>query len=335
MTKRFFLVLLALLLVLSIFTACDDDDDNSADYNEESEESRACTEEDYEIIVAIVDAVDEAIQDDDNVITASYSESGTTGTFTFKTYTCTVNSYYDNLEISVTIESGSTVEAAWYSDNLSVRTYNVDATVDGTSRSLYIKAIYVIDTPSLTFLKIELDGVVLTGIEGTSLKRPVAAEASAESEESEESEDYRVCTEEDYEIIYAIYDACAEGMITEDTEYVDSEYSTFTSSYTEYEYVTICTFNTYTCTVTSRIDKSDISVTIESGSTLKITSWSANNTSYTTSEYSIDATIDGTSRSLYMVETFDLETYEIEFYYFVLDDVILTGVYDIASSLAV
>ena len=123
-------------------------------------------------------------------------------------------------------------------------------------------------------------------------------------------------------------------MITEDTEYVDSEYSTFTSYNNDYQYVTICTFNTYTCTVTSRIDKSDISVTIESGSTLKITSWSANNTSYTTSEYSIDATIDGTSRHLYMVDTVNFETNEDIFSYYVLDGVELGYVYKIASSLA-
>ena len=180
--KRFFLVLLAMLLVLSIFTACDDDDDNSADYNEESEESeesRACTEEDYEIIVAIIDAVDDAFQDDDN-LTASYSDSGYTGTFTLKTHTCTVGSYYDNSDISVTIKSGSTVETTWYSSSASVRTYNVDATVDGTSWSLYIKAHYSSETFIIIFLKVELDGVVLTGIEGTSLARSVAAEAIAE-----------------------------------------------------------------------------------------------------------------------------------------------------------
>ena len=147
---------------------------------------------------------------------------------------------------------------------------------------------------------------------------------------TDSTEESRACTEEDYEIIYAIIDACAEGMITEDGDNVDSDYSTFTSANTDSEYATVCTFNTYTCTVTSRIDGSEISVTIESGSTFKL----AFDSSFTSEvdTYNISATVDGTSRSLYMETTTDFETYEsttsIE-----LDGVELTGFEDIASSL--
>ena len=148
---------------------------------------------------------------------------------------------------------------------------------------------------------------------------------------TDSTEESRACTEEDYEIIYAIVDACAEGMITEDGGNVDSDYSTFTSANTDSEYATICTFNTYTCTVTSRIDGSEISVTIESGSTYTYVIDSSFTSMVDT--YNISATVDGTSRSLYMVETTDFETYEsttsIE-----LDGVELTGFDDIASSLA-
>ena len=149
MTKRFFLVLLAMLLVLSVFTACDDDDDDS----------RACTEEDLEISCAILDACDEAISDDYYTV----SNSGTTMTATLKTYTCTVTSWIDDSSISVTIESGSTIKIAFDSSyTSSVETYNISATVDGTSHSLYVKMAYD-DDDELTSFKIELDGVELTG----------------------------------------------------------------------------------------------------------------------------------------------------------------------------
>ena len=146
---------------------------------------------------------------------------------------------------------------------------------------------------------------------------------------TDSTEESRACTEEDYEIIYAIIDACAEGMITEDGDNVDSDYSTFTYANTDSEYVTICTFNTYTCTVTSRVDGSEISVTIESGSTDTYVI----NSSFTSmvDTFNISATVDGTSRSLYMVETTDFETDEsttsIE-----LDGVELTGFDDIDSA---
>ena len=150
MTKRFFLVLLAMLMVLSVFTACDDDDDD---------DSRACTEEDLEIIGAIMDACSEAMEDDDYF---TYSISGTTYTITLKTYTCTVESYIDDSDISVTIKSGSTCKAAFNSSYTSI-TYNISATVDGTSHSLYMKETYDDPEDDPTSSKIKLDGVEITG----------------------------------------------------------------------------------------------------------------------------------------------------------------------------
>ena len=149
--KRFFLVLLAMLLALSVFTACDDDDD-----------SRAYTEEDDEIIGAILDACSDAI--DDEYCTISYS--GTTATYTLKNYSCTVTSYYDSSDISVTIKSGSTIKYVFNSSVTSaVTTYDIDATVDGTSRTLYLKCTIDLESYDVTFSKIELDGVELTGID--------------------------------------------------------------------------------------------------------------------------------------------------------------------------
>ena len=146
MTKRFFLVLLTMLLVLSVFTACDDDDDKS----------RAYTEDDLEIISAILEACSEAMEDDD-YYTLSYS--GTTGTITFKTYSCSI----DDLDTYVTIESGSTLKIAFNSSS-TVETWNINATVDGTSHSLYVKVTYD-DDDELTSYKIKLDGVELTGLD--------------------------------------------------------------------------------------------------------------------------------------------------------------------------
>ena len=151
--KRFFLVLLAMLLVLSVFTACDDDDDD---------DSRAYTEEDDEICTAIIEACSDAI--DDDYCTISYS--GTTATYTFKDYSCTETSYYDGSDISVTIKSGSTIKYVFNSSLTSaVATYDIDATVDGTSRTLYVKCTVDLTTEEVTFSKIELDGVELTGID--------------------------------------------------------------------------------------------------------------------------------------------------------------------------
>ena len=146
--KRFFLVLLAMLLVLSVFTACDDDDDD---------DSTASTEEDIEIIFAIFDACDYAIGD--GYYTSS--ESGLTDIRTFKDYTHTSTSIIDNeTEISVTIKSGSTVKYVYNNseDDSGVVTFDIDATVDGTSHSLYLK--YTADKyDNKTISKIELDGV--------------------------------------------------------------------------------------------------------------------------------------------------------------------------------
>ena len=146
--KRFFLVLLAMLLVLSVFTACDDDDDD---------DSTAGTEEDIEIIFAIFDACDYAIGDGYYTST----ESGLTDTLTLKDYTHTSTSIIDNeTAISVTIKSGSTVKYVYNSseDDSGVVTFDIDATVDGTSHSLYLK--YTADkNDNKTISKIELDGV--------------------------------------------------------------------------------------------------------------------------------------------------------------------------------
>ena len=146
MTKRFFLVLLAMLLALSVFTACDDDDDKS----------RAATEDDLEIIESILDACDEAMEDEE-YCTISYS--GTTATCTFKAYSC----YIDDLDTYVTIKSGSTLKIAFNSSS-TVETWNINATVDFTSHSLYMKVTYD-DDDELTSYKIKLDGVELTGLD--------------------------------------------------------------------------------------------------------------------------------------------------------------------------
>ena len=154
MTKRFrtfFFVLLAMLLVLSVFTACDDDDDD---------DSRACAEEDADIITAIAEACSDALYDDNY----TYSYSGTTVTCTFSECTYTETTYFDESDISVTIKSGSTLKIAYDSSYTSgVMTYDIDATVDGTSRTLYLKCTVDEDEDDITFTTVKLDGVKLTG----------------------------------------------------------------------------------------------------------------------------------------------------------------------------
>ena len=154
MKKRILLALFLVFVMLFAFTACDDDDDDS----------RACTEEDYEIICAILEACEDAAEDDDYY---TYSVSGTTMTITFKDYTCTAESIIDESDISVTIESGSTLKYVYNSSSGSaVWTFDIDATVDGTSHSLYLKyTTYDDDDEDNTISKIELDGVELTGFD--------------------------------------------------------------------------------------------------------------------------------------------------------------------------
>ena len=161
MTKTLLPAFLALLMLFA-FTACDDDDD---DIN-----SRACTEEDVEIIVAINAACKEAKEAKEvkvyDYYTVSYSgTTATTENWTFKTYTCTVTSALDESDIRVTIKSGSTINIEYYSNSYSVeKTWNINATVYGTSHSLYLKATYDEDDEP-TSLKIELDGVELTELD--------------------------------------------------------------------------------------------------------------------------------------------------------------------------
>ena len=165
--KRFFLVLLAMLLVLSVFTACDDDDDSSAstaeDDDDSDDNSRVCTAEDYEIIYTILTAFLEGQEDDElRYTTAIFSETTETHTFISDfTYT------YDRTNISVTIKSGSTAEYEYVynssTSNSSVGTYDIDATVEGTSRSLYVvKTAFIVYFYS--FDKVVLDGVELKGV---------------------------------------------------------------------------------------------------------------------------------------------------------------------------
>ena len=159
--KRFFLVLLALLPVLSVFTACDDDD----------EDSTASTAEDYEIIYTILVAFLEGQEDDELAYTtAIFSETTETHTFISDfTYTD------DKTNISVTIKSGSTVEYVYVynssTSESSVGTYDIDATVDGTSRSLYVeKTAFIVAFYS--FDKVELDGVELKNVNAFILGAP-------------------------------------------------------------------------------------------------------------------------------------------------------------------
>ena len=150
--KRFSLVLLAMLLVLSVFTACDDDDDD---------DSRAYT--DFEIFYAILDACTDTL----NSMSWDASATETTPliiTYTFVSHSCTVTSILNGSDISVTINSGSTLEYA-YSSTTSERvvTYDIDATVDGTSRSLYYEYTEDESDGNVTTSTIKLDGVELTG----------------------------------------------------------------------------------------------------------------------------------------------------------------------------
>ena len=150
--RKILLPAFLVLLMLFAFTACDDDNDDSG----------AGTVEAVAIIYAIINTCNEAFDDGYYTLT----DNDLTTTFTFKDYTCTVTSYYDGSDIGVTIKSGSTfkgvIDSYWTSAEA---TYDIDATVDGTSRTLYLKYTRDISTEKVTFSKIELDGAELTGFD--------------------------------------------------------------------------------------------------------------------------------------------------------------------------
>ena len=154
--RKIFLPVFLVLLMLFAFTACDDDNDDSG----------AGTVEAVAIIYAIINTCNEAFDDDYYTFTETETDNDLTATYTFKDYTCTVTSYYDGSDIGVTIKSGSTfkgvIDSSWTSAEA---TYDIDATVDGTSRTLYLKYTRDISTEKVTFSKIELDGAELTGFD--------------------------------------------------------------------------------------------------------------------------------------------------------------------------
>ena len=165
--KKILRVTLALLMatcLLFAFTACSDDDDD---------DSREFTEEDEEIVGAIMDAVTEAIEDEK--YTASVS--GLTVTFTLQSCSYTETSYTDSSDVTVTLQSGSTIKYKFDSSAATsgTITYDIDAVVDGTSYDFYLKCYYSA-SGGITISKVELDGVTLTGGEEflTSSARSIA-----------------------------------------------------------------------------------------------------------------------------------------------------------------
>lgn len=163
------LVLALSLLILCLAAACSESnpetdissDDGSASYDgqQTDDETTSCNAQ-YEIAIAILNACDSGTWENEN-------EDEATSTYSVHN-TCTVSSYYDDsVSISVTICPGSTITVVYENDDHSsgTATYDIDAIVDGTSRTLYLEGTFDEDERIDTITKIVLDGVELTGFD--------------------------------------------------------------------------------------------------------------------------------------------------------------------------